>query len=62
VQNVGGGGSSSPVSLVFAPQVSGGGAGSDPDAVIVQLRKFLDREFLPRTLKALRQAKTLGMS
>ncbi|CDX49232.1 hypothetical protein MPL1032_10270 [Mesorhizobium plurifarium] len=61
VQNAGGGASASQVSLVFAPQVSGG-SGEDPDAMIGQLRKFLDKEFLPRTLKALRQAKTLGMS
>ncbi|RWE75250.1 phage tail length tape measure family protein [Mesorhizobium sp.] len=61
VQNAGGGASASPVSLVFAPQVNGG-SGEDPDAMLGQLRKFLDKEFLPRTLKALRQAKTLGMS
>jgi tape measure domain-containing protein len=49
------------ISPVFAPQISMNGNG-DTEAVIAEMRKFLDREFLPRTLKALRQAKTLGMS
>ncbi|MBZ9985664.1 phage tail length tape measure family protein [Mesorhizobium sp. BH1-1-5] len=60
VQNAGSSASGATISPVFAPQISMNGNG-DTEAVLSQMRKFLDKEFLPRTLKALRQAKIRGM-
>ena len=51
--------SSQTISPVFAPQLTMNSK-DDAPAMLDQLRRFMDKEFLPRTLKALRQAKTQG--
>ncbi|WP_156394405.1 phage tail tape-measure protein [Mesorhizobium sp. Root172] len=52
--------SDGPVMVTFAPVIQGGDRGSSDDNMR-QLRKMFDQEFLPRTVKAIREAKTRGM-
>ncbi|WP_189526028.1 phage tail length tape measure family protein [Mesorhizobium sp. M7A.F.Ca.ET.027.03.2.1] len=49
-----------PFNFTFAPVMQGGDKSSNDDGV-KQLRKMFDQEFLPRTVKAIREAKTRGM-
>jgi lambda family phage tail tape measure protein len=52
--------SDGPVTVTFAPVIQGNDSGSNEDNM-KQLRKMFDQEFLPRTVKAIREAKTRGM-
>ncbi|RUX08200.1 MAG: phage tail tape-measure protein [Mesorhizobium sp.] len=52
--------SDGPITVTFAPVLQNNGGGSNDDA-IKQMRKVFDQEFLPRTVKAIREAKTRGM-
>ncbi|TGV61123.1 phage tail tape-measure protein [bacterium M00.F.Ca.ET.141.01.1.1] len=49
-----------PVTVTFSPVIQGGDKDSNEDG-LKQLRKMFDQEFLPRTVKAIREAKTRGM-
>jgi hypothetical protein len=53
--------SSGPISLTFAPVFQGNQNEASNDDNIKKLRKMFDQEFLPRTVKAIREAKTRGM-
>ncbi|TPL30174.1 hypothetical protein [Mesorhizobium sp. B2-4-7] len=53
-------GASQSFGFTFAPQLSMDKK-EDVPAVLDQLRKFLDKEFMPRTVKAIQQAKPLGL-
>ncbi|RWP88362.1 MAG: hypothetical protein EOR12_16760 [Mesorhizobium sp.] len=60
VQSAGGGGSSV-ISPVFAPTIHmGGGQGDSGEQVTAALKKF-EKEFTPRVVKAIREAKTTGL-
>ncbi|MER8806023.1 phage tail tape-measure protein [Mesorhizobium australicum] len=52
---------SGPISVTFAPVFQGNQNEASKDDNIRQLRKVFDQEFLPRTVKAIRQAKTQGL-
>lgn len=51
----------SPIGFTFAPVIQGSsGQGGSSDDMIKQLRTMFDREWMPRTLKALKEAKRQG--